>query len=655
MQNGIAIGTPAYHPAYSKLGHVAKVDAPAARTFLIGGNGLQQDRAELTIVWENLDMVTVGDNLARSWVDRAEEYRVPPITVEEAAERLAAAQAKQIERQETAKRDREDAARSRREFEEDAAKRLPAWAQAVIVAELIENQSDSMTDYFGHTTRRRVILAFSAHKRSLFPEMRKAAANFAETAHLVDAPAKAEHRENYSMGGGTFLKAEGGQHASGWQIKKQTLFGDAVKSLPTAEWSLAPVTAPKAEAAPAASVDGIRIEEHTHTKKGFAMFICILPGRVERDEFDRLNEMARSAGGWYSRPWGGTPGGFAFKKREVAEAFAGSSTTAEPAMGAATSPAPATPRADVGDKLRALADKMQADIDHKLADRLINTPKRQLEAGSARIEGHRLKRTQTALRALATQHDAGTVPAELRNIRSKAAAYELLGSIVDRSRAGYYDAGIDTGKPSKDTAEARALWALVDAPSATERDAEELRRKVQALQFAKIPGYFPTPMPVIETMIFHADMPASEFDMLEPNGGSAAILDAVQARFPAARLTTYEPWESLREVLTLKGYQLAGADFLEAATAPRFDRVLMNPPFENGQDMDHVGHAYSMLRPGGRLVSVMSPGPFFRQDRKARKFRDWFEARGGEKFELPAGSFKESGTGVGTVLVVLDA
>jgi hypothetical protein len=60
----------------------------------------------------------------------------------------------------------------------------PAWAQAVIVAELEESRCDSMSDYFNSETMRRVVLAWSKHKRDLFPELRAAAATFEETADL---------------------------------------------------------------------------------------------------------------------------------------------------------------------------------------------------------------------------------------------------------------------------------------------------------------------------------------------------------------------------------------------------------------------------------------------------------------------------------------
>ncbi|MBT3196238.1 MAG: PLxRFG domain-containing protein [Gammaproteobacteria bacterium] len=85
-----------------------------------------------------------------------------------------------------------------------------------------------------------------------------------------------------------------------------------------------------------------------------------------------------------------------------------------------------------------------------------------------------------------------------------------------------------------------------------------------------------------------------------------------------------------------------------------YHRIVMNPPFEKGQDIEHVRHAHSLLKPGGRVVAIMSEGPFFRKDKKAIAFREWLEDLGGTSEQLPEGSFKESNTGVNTRLVVID-
>lgn len=79
----------------------------------------------------------------------------------------------------------------------------------------------------------------------------------------------------------------------------------------------------------------------------------------------------------------------------------------------------------------------------------------------------------------------------------------------------------------------------------------------------------------------------------------------------------------------------------------------MNPPFEEGQDILHVRHAYECLAEDGAMVAIMSEGSFFRQDKRAADFRAWLDLVGGSNEELPADAFKESGTSVRTRLVVI--
>lgn len=97
----------------------------------------------------------------------------------------------------------------------------PAWAKAVIMARRKVDDSDPMTDYYGHTTDKTVVLCFSKHTRNNFQELKNAARLYADTAHLADAPAEeVEHRENYSMGGGYYL---GTSRHRGWEVYKMPL------------------------------------------------------------------------------------------------------------------------------------------------------------------------------------------------------------------------------------------------------------------------------------------------------------------------------------------------------------------------------------------------------------------------------------------------
>src|SRR5690606_37102637 len=155
-------------------------------------------------------------------------------------------------------------------------------------------------------------------------------------------------------------------------VRKISLRGeDPVKSVPSGEWCLAPEPAATSaagdDATPAPVPPGIRIEEHTHAKKGFRMWIAILPKRVDRAEFERLRDLAQAMGGWYSRPWQGTPGGFAFKDPEAARAFASPAPAGDDAAAPGTPEVPtAAPGAAIAERLRSLADGLESDIANKL-------------------------------------------------------------------------------------------------------------------------------------------------------------------------------------------------------------------------------------------------------------------------------------------------
>jgi len=109
---------------------------------------------------------------------------------------------------------------------------VPTWAKSVIIGELMQDDSDSQSDYFASHSIKTVFLAWSSHDRDLFPELRKAAANCPQTAEFAIEPEpeyynnggttckkhpKDEHREKYSMGSGYYL---GGQYRAGWKVRK---------------------------------------------------------------------------------------------------------------------------------------------------------------------------------------------------------------------------------------------------------------------------------------------------------------------------------------------------------------------------------------------------------------------------------------------------
>jgi len=161
-------------------------------------------------------------------------------------------------------------------------------------------------------------------------------------------------------------------------------------------------------------------------------------------------------------------------------------------------------------------------------------------------------------------------------------------------------------------------------------------------------GFFETPPEVVNRMV---ELVWPTGKVLEPSAG----LGAIASRLPVSkdRIFCIERNEQRAEHLRHKGYTVQCYDFLKYKAPEKFDTIFMNPPFEEGQDIDHVQHAYQCLANGGKLVSIMSEGTFFRGDRKATDFRDWAERVSAYTEQLPPESFKESRTNVSARLIVI--
>lgn len=162
-------------------------------------------------------------------------------------------------------------------------------------------------------------------------------------------------------------------------------------------------------------------------------------------------------------------------------------------------------------------------------------------------------------------------------------------------------------------------------------------------------GYFPTPKIIVEKMIKLAELKPG-MTVLEPSAGQGAILDLIP---DYCKIFCAELLEENHKILLKKGYRSYNMDFLSFGSLNNIDRIIMNPPFERQQDIDHVLHAIDFLKPGGRIVAIMSAGVLFRENKKTVAFKDIINKFGYIE-RLPENSFKESGTGVNTCLVVIN-
>jgi phospholipid N-methyltransferase len=161
------------------------------------------------------------------------------------------------------------------------------------------------------------------------------------------------------------------------------------------------------------------------------------------------------------------------------------------------------------------------------------------------------------------------------------------------------------------------------------------------------PQLFPTPPEIAEMMVEYAEIEKGN-TVLEPSAGTGNIMQAIMNDNKAKAVVAVEINQTLAQ--HLKGeYPLSFVHCFDFLTYDRgkwpVDRIIMNPPFENGIDIKHINHALTMLKPGGRLVALCANGS--RQQAAFKERADHWEV-------LPEGSFKEQGTGVNVALMVMN-
>lgn len=171
-------------------------------------------------------------------------------------------------------------------------------------------------------------------------------------------------------------------------------------------------------------------------------------------------------------------------------------------------------------------------------------------------------------------------------------------------------------------------------------------------------GFFPTPPDVVFDMLTMLKRSVA-CPWLEPEAGAGDICKMVHTANVCIHVC--EKNDKRRTALAKAGYTVVGDNFLEYAPEEKYMTILMNPPFEDYQDIDHIMHAFNnCLADGGEMVAVCSGSRWFDPDgnsqaltRKAAEFRHLVEQFGRMK-KLAENSFKVSGTGVNTCLVYLE-
>lgn len=112
--------------------------------------------------------------------------------------------------------------------------------------------------------------------------------------------------------------------------------------------------------------------------------------------------------------------------------------------------------------------------------------------------------------------------------------------------------------------------------------------------------FYPTPDNLVKKMLSKVCWDNVK-RALEPSAGKGDIADRVKQHVP---VDCIEIDNNLSAILKEKGYFLVGNDFLSYDDYTRYDLIVMNPPFLDGDK--HLMKALSILKNGGQIVCLLN-------------------------------------------------
>lgn len=124
--------------------------------------------------------------------------------------------------------------------------------------------------------------------------------------------------------------------------------------------------------------------------------------------------------------------------------------------------------------------------------------------------------------------------------------------------------------------------------------------------------FYPTPRKLIDKMLAGIDFNLVR-TFLEPSAGKGDIVDVVVKRLDSAqRYNRQQAWDidtieidnNLQHILKGKEYRVIHDDFLTFSTFKKYDLIVMNPPFSDGDK--HLLKAIELQESGGQIVCLLN-------------------------------------------------
>lgn len=186
-----------------------------------------------------------------------------------------------------------------------------------------------------------------------------------------------------------------------------------------------------------------------------------------------------------------------------------------------------------------------------------------------------------------------------------------------------------------------------------QRQADPIKQLMRQIVGVKMKDFHPTPPDTALHLATQLDIQPGH-QVADTSAGSGNLADAIAQVIDLndIQLSLWEIRSELCEILDAKGYTEVHRANSLTITDRLFDRILINPPFSEGQAEDHVVFNYGLLAEGGRMIAIMSEATFTYEhvdmdevpgaSRYRKRFTDWLESVGGYSVKLDADTFLES-------------
>lgn len=129
--------------------------------------------------------------------------------------------------------------------------------------------------------------------------------------------------------------------------------------------------------------------------------------------------------------------------------------------------------------------------------------------------------------------------------------------------------------------------------------------------------FYPTPPDLVEKMMNLVNWDGVQF-VLEPSAGKGDLAAGVKKYIQKNpyKLDCAEIDLDLRAVLRERGYSVVANDFLTWDAQTRYDLIVMNPPFKDGDK--HLLHALDLMKHGGQVVCLLNSSTLYNAESSVR-------------------------------------